>query len=191
MRKPKRIIGAIGIVLVLCLLLIAAMLIYRQWKMPVSTEAYVQRLRNCIPESQGSALEERRDNTMPVFSLDGVDFVGILEIPRYDSAQPVCATWGSRYAFPCRSGGSIYTRTLQIGGTSQKGQYDFFREISVGDAVYFTDMEGNRYSFTVSDLRYEKRADQAALQRNDVPLTLFIKNVYAFEYLIVFCDIAQ
>lgn len=191
MRKPKRIIGAIGIVLVLCLLLIAAMLIFRQWKMPDSSEAYVQRILNCIPESQGAVLEERKDNTMPVFSLDGVDFVGILEMPRYDSALPVCATWGSRYAYPCRLDGSIYGRTLQIGGTSRKGQYDFFREISVGDAVYFTDMEGNRYSFTVSDLRYEKRADPSALQRNDVPLTLFIKNLYAFEYLIVFCDIAQ
>ena len=190
MRKPKRILGLLCVLLVLCLL-VMAMLIFRQWKMPDSNEAYVQRIRNRIPDPQGAVLEARRDNTMTVFSLDGVDFVGILEMPRYDSALPVGADWGNRYAYPCRLDGSIYARTLQIGGTSRKGQYDFFREISVGDAVFFTDMEGNRYSFTVSDLRYEKRADQTALQRNAASLTLFIKNVYAFEYLIVSCDIAN
>ena len=54
--------------------------------------------------------------------------------------------------------------------------------------IVFTDMEGNRYMLEVSNLRYEKHADQATLQRYDAALTLFIKNMYAFEYLIVFCD---
>jgi hypothetical protein len=78
---------------------------------------------------------------------------------------------------------------MQIGGTSQAGQYAFYREISVGDTVCFTDMEGNRFAYSVTDVRYEKRADQAALQRKEAALTLFIKNVYAFEYIIVFCDL--
>lgn len=49
-------------------------------------------------------------------------------------------------------------------------------------------MEGNRYAYEVKNLRYEKHADEAALMREDAALTLFIKNVYAFEYIIVFCD---
>ena len=80
---------------------------------------------------------------------------------------------------------------MQIGATSQKGQYDFYREISVGDTVIFTDAEGNRYTYTVTNLQYESHADQIALNREESALTLFIKNVYAFEYLIVFCDISN
>ena len=49
-------------------------------------------------------------------------------------------------------------------------------------------MEGNRYSYTITDLRYEQHADQAALRQKDAALTLFIKNVYAFDYLILYCN---
>lgn len=153
------------------------------------TQAYVHTLHSIIPEVQNAALEERSDNSMAALSLDGKDFIGILEIPLYDSVLPVCADWGYPIQYPRCLSGSIYDKSIQIGATSHTGQYDFFRELSVGDSVYFTDMVGNRYALKISDLRYSKRADQTALQSCDSALTLFIKNVYAFEYLIVFCDI--
>ena len=176
-----------------CLLIIAiAVLLVWQWTIYTSqaqTQGYVNRIRTIIPVPQGAVPQERRDNTMPAVSIEGTDFVGILEMPRYGSSLPVCADWGSLSKYPCQFRGSIYDRTIQIGGTSQKGQYDFYREISVGDGIYFTDMEGNRYAYEVTDVRYEKNADQAALLQKESALTLFIKNVYAFEYIIIFCDV--
>lgn len=176
-----------------CLLVVAiGVLIFWQWSIHTSAEKaeyYVNTLRTLIPEPQGAVPEERRDNTMATLSVDGIDFVGLLEIPCYGSVLPVCADWGTPSKYPCQFYGSIYNRTMQIGGTSQKGQYDFYREISVGDAICFTDMEGNRYAYSVTDVRYEKSADQAALQRKDASLTLFIKNIYALDYIIIFCDV--
>ena len=150
---------------------------------------YVQTIRTQLPEPQSAALEARRDNAMAALSVEGTDFVGILEMPRYGSALPVGGAWGQVAKYPSRLSGSIYDRSMQIGATSQKGQYDFYREISVGDSVFFTDMEGNRFSYAVTAIRYEKHADQAALQREDAALTLFIKNIYAFEYIIISCDV--
>ena len=176
-----------------CLLVVAiGVLIFWQWSIHTSAEKaeyYVNTLRTLMPEPRGAVPEERRDNTMSTLSMDGIDFVGLLEIPRYGSVLPVCADWGTPAKYPCQFYGSIYDRTMQIGGTSQKGQYDFYREISVGDAIYFTDMEGNRYAYSVTDVRYEKSADQAALQRKDASLSLFIKNIYALDYIIIFCDV--
>lgn len=176
----------------ICLLVSAgAMMLFWQWNIRASqklSQAYVDTLRALIPEPQSAVLEERRDNTMAVLSLEGTDFVGILEMPLFDSALPVCGNWGDPSRYPHRLGGSIYDGSLQIGGTSQTGQYDFYREISVGDPVFFTDTEGNRYTLSVSNLRYENHADSAALNNHDAPLTLFIKNIYAFTYLIVSCD---
>ena len=177
----------------ICLLVVAALvLILWQWSIHKSQQEatkYVQIIHTSIPEPQGAPLEERRDNTMSVLSINGKDFVGILEMPQFGSVLPVCADWGEVSKYPCRLDGSIYDRTMQIGGTSQKGQYDFYREVSVGDRVFFTDMEGNRFSYEVTDIRYEKHADQAALSRQDAALTLFIKNVYDFEYIVLFCNV--
>ena len=193
MRKQKR--GAVRRICVLTgiglMVAAAAVLIYWQWSIRAAerqAEDYVHTLRALLPEPQGAVPEPRRDNAMPVLSLEGTDFVGILELPRHGSVLPVCADWGQPSQYPCRFSGSVYDGSMQIGGTSQKGQYDFYREISVGDHLYFTDMEGNRYAYAVTDLHYEKHADQFALGRKEAALTLFVKNVYAFEYIVIFCD---
>ena len=189
----RRVIPKICVLVGIALLVIGVLvLICWQWNINSSvhkSETYVKTLRNLIPETQGSVPEERRDNSMSVLSIDGADFIGILEMPRYESTLPVRSDWGHLTKCPCRFSGSIYDRTIQIGATSQKGQYDFYREISVGDTVIFTDVEGNQYTYTVTNLQYESHADQTTLNREESALTLFIKNVYAFEYLIVFCDV--
>ena len=175
-------------------LLVAAFVILALWRWNIyssekQAQSYVHTLQKLIPDPQNMALEERRDNTMSVLSVDETDFVGIVELPHYESVLPVCADWGKTFNYPCRFSGSIYNGTMQIGATTQKGQYDFYRELSVGDRVVFTDVEGNRYTFAITGLRYEEHADQATLQQEDAPLTLFIKNIYSFDYLIVFCDV--
>ena len=175
-------------------LLIGAIVILAMWRWNIDrsdkqAQSDVRTLQLLIPEPQNAVPEERRDNTMAVLSVDGTDFVGLLELPRYGSILPVCADWGNTSQYPCRFSGSIYDGTLQIGATTQKGQYDFYRELSVGDPVCYTDVEGNRYSFEITHIRSESHVDQAVLQQ-EAALTLFIKNIYAFDYLIVFCDIA-
>ena len=180
------------VLLGICLLVVAALvLIFWQWGIHKSQQEAtknVQTIRTLIPEAQGAVLEERQDNTMSVLSINGTDFVGILEIPKFGSSLPVCANWGEVSQHPCRLSGSVYDRTMQIGTTSQKGQCDFYRDVSVGDFVFFTDMEGNRFSYEITDIRYEKHADQTTLQQEDAALTLFIKNIYSFEYIIIFCN---
>lgn len=187
-------IQKICIIVGVCLIIAAAVtLALWRWNIHNSekqVQYYVNTLRSLIPEPQAAVPEERRNNTMSVLSVDGIDFVGLLELPRYESVLPVCADWGKTSRYPCRFTGSIYDGTMQLGATTQKGQYDFSRELSVGDTIHYTDVEGNRYTFTITSLGSEKHADQAALQRKEAALTLFIKNIYSFEYLIAFCDVA-
>lgn len=175
-------------------LLVAAVLTLALWRWNIThsrkqAENYVATLQTLLPDPRDAVPETRSDNTMSSLSVDGTDFVGIIEIPGYDSVLPVGAVWGNSWKYPCRFGGSIYDGTMQIGATTQEGQYDFYRELSVGDAVVYTDMEGNRYTFAIKSIHSEKHASQTALQQEAAPLTLFIKNIYSFEYLVIFCDI--
>ena len=191
-KQTDRIVRRLFVPVGVCLLAAAiASLFWWQWGIRASEQKMqtcVQTIRTLIPQPQGAVPEQRRDNTMPVLSLDGTDFVGMLEMPRHGACVPVCADWGAVTKYPCRFGGSVYDRTMQIGATSQKGQFDFYREISAGDTVFFTDAEGNRYSYAVTDIHYENHADQAALGREEAALTLFIKNMYGFEYIVIFCN---
>ena len=180
--------AGIGLFMLAVILLIAW-----QWGIRVSqqkTEEYVRIISAILPNPQGAVPEEKQDNTMPILSVDGTDFVGLLEMPRFGAVLPVGAQWEQLLQYPQRFSGSIYDATMQIGGTTQKGQYDFYQEISVADTVVFTDMQGNRYTYQVTHIHYAKHADQAALQREDAALTVFIKNIYGLEYIILFCDVA-
>lgn len=191
--KKRSVIRIICVWVGICMLAsAAAMFVAGQRNIRINEQqakAYVETLHALLPEPQSAVPQARRDNTMPALALNGTDFIGILEMPRMGSSLPVCADWGQQSRYPCRFGGSIYDKSLQIGATSQKGQYDFYREISVGDGVFFTDMEGSRFELAVTDICYEKQADQAVLEQNDAALTLFIKNIYSFEYIIVSCDV--
>lgn len=190
--KNQNLIRRLCLLVGLCVLVAGVVMVVAwQWGIQASRkqcQEYVQIIQQLVPQPQGAAPEQRQDNTMAALSVEGRDFVGILEMPLFDAALPVGADWGGTFKHPCRFGGSIYDGTMQIGATSQAGQFDFYREISVGDSVFFTDVEGNCYAYAVADVRHEKHADQAALQRHDADLTLFIKNIYGFEYIIVFCD---
>lgn len=193
MKKNGLTIQKICTTLGICLL-VGAVVILALWRWNIissekQAQYYVSTLQELIPDPQNAVPEERRDNTMSVLSVDGIDFVGIIELPRYGSVLPICADWGKTYQYPCLFSGSIYDGTMQIGATTQKGQYDFYRELSVGDTVSYIDVEGNRYTFTITSLCYEKHAVQSTLNQKEAALTLFIKNIYSFEYLIVFCDI--
>ena len=88
-------------------LIVIAVLLPFLWQWGVNSsvqkmEDCVRAIRDLIPEPQSAVPEERRDNTMSVLSLDGTDYVGILEIPRYESTLPVCADWGAhlQLSFP-------------------------------------------------------------------------------------------
>ena len=148
--------------------------------------AYVSALESAMPPRVNAVPEARQTNAMPVYYLDGKDFIGILEMPRYQLTLPVGNDWGEQ--FPCRFTGSVYDETIQIGATTQKGQFDFYRELTVGDEVLFTDMEGSRFYYQITDIRYARHADPETLQQKDGALVLFIQNIYALEYVILYCN---
>lgn len=178
----------VGCALILCSLVL---LLGRQFSLHRSAETaakHTDTIRRLLPEFTNAAPETRYNNTMPVLSVEKVDYVGLISFPAHDSELPVRAEWNGRLYSPCRYDGSIYDGSLIVGANTQKGQYDFFHEIGVTDTVFFTDMTGNRYSLEVSDILYRTGASESILYSEKSDLTLFIKNLNELrEYIIVYC----
>lgn len=193
MKKPSfqlitRVLFGCGICLLAISTVLLAIWVWNVESSVSASESAVNIIRASTPEPRGGVLEPRGDNTMAAMSVDGVDYVGIIEMPSYGATLPVRAEWGSVTESPCRYYGSVYDGSIEIGATTQKGQYDFYRELSIGDELVYTDMEGNRFVYGISGLRYADHADRDALGHEESDLTLFIKNIYSFNYLIVFCS---
>lgn len=177
----------IGVSLIIVSVLLLSVLQGNIYFSVIKRQEYVKTIQSLIPTTHGSVLEEQNNNSMSVLSLEGVDFVGLLAMPKFNSVLPVGAQWGKSIKYPCKFNGSIYDRTIQIGATTQKGQYDFYHEISVGDDVLFTDMVGKVYSYEISNIRYDTHIDQTSLTASNSDLTLFIKNIFDFNYIIISC----
>ena len=178
----------VGIVLIL---LSMSLLIFWQSRIKRNAEAlsvYVQTLEELIPEVQSAVVEPRVNNAMPSLNVYGNNFIAILELPANDASLPVGASWSDMDAYPCLYTGSAYDGSLIVGTSNQKGQFDFVKEISVGNAVYVTDMTGNQFSYKVTDIQYCDHADNQTLSSESDDLTIFVKNIYAFEYIIIRCS---
>ena len=151
-------------------------------------DGYLEKITELMPQPQPAVPENRTDNRMPFLRVDANDFVGILEFQETGCSFPVGGNWGKSNQFPCRYYGSIYNGSMVVGATNQRGQLAFAKEISVGNTIFFTDMTGNRYRYSVTDIIYCEHANNDVLISESDDLTLFIKNIYAFEYIIVKCN---
>lgn len=176
-----------------CLLIAGALVAVVWWQVSAKIYAdringYLDTLTKLMPPSQSAVLESRTDNRMPSAHVDGNDFIGILEFQETGCAFPVGGNWGKSEQFPCRYYGSVYDGSLVIGATNQSGQITFAKELSVGNTIFLTDMTGNRYRYSVTDIVYRDHANNDVLISQSDDLTLFIKNIYAFEYMIVKCN---
>ena len=90
---------------------------------------------------------------MPVETIDGVDYLGILEIPDLDISLPVTADWDYdllRIA-ACRYSGSYYERNLTVCAHNFIPLFRPLLTIPMDTDVFFTNVEGVVFHYRVSN----------------------------------------
>ena len=183
----------LGIVLILCslaLLLAYRFQVYTAKNQRVET---VSRITSLLPPPSQGIPGLYSDPEMPAISLDGKDYLGLLEVPAYGVTLPVGSQWdtGKLIAFPCRFWGSAYDSTLVIGGSDEKGLLDFCSTIDLGAYVFVTDMTGARYTYTVSRVDRAKHAQTDWLLSDQWDLTLFAQSSLSMEYIALRCSLSM
>ncbi len=185
------IILIVGIALVVAAVSIPLVSYIVQQNAAKEARELVSQLKLLMPSSYGAALDDRVNTVMPSMEVGGENFCGIIEIPTYNADLPVCQIWdqGKLSKYPCRFTGSIYDRSLIIGGSDNDGQFDFMKEISAGETVYVTDMTGGRYRYKVSDIRRVNKLSSEYLMGFEGDLVFFAKNTTTLDYTVVICNI--
>lgn len=86
---------------------------------------------------------------MPVKTVEGLDYIGTLEIPALDLVLPVLSSWDypSLRIAPCRYVGSAYQGNLIIAAHNYPSHFGNLKHLQEGEIVRFTDVDGNRFSY--------------------------------------------
>lgn len=164
------------------LLLIAAALFLSAYNERESHEArdsarqVIAQLCDALPTEVGEPTtlpDVRRE--MPVKTINGRDYIGVLSIPSLELELPVISQWDypALKVAPCRYSGSLYQDNLIICAHNYASHFGKLKELQPGDTVLFTDMDEHVVTFQVVERETLNPMDAEGMEAGDWDLTLF------------------
>lgn len=115
------------------------------------------------------------DREMPVQTIDGRDYIGVLSIPTLELELPVISQWDypAMKLAPCRYTGSLYQNNLIICAHNFASHFGKLKNLRVGDTAIFTDMDENVVTFTMVERETLEATDIEGMEQGDWDMTLF------------------
>ena len=115
------------------------------------------------------------DREMPVQTINGRDYIGVLTIPSLELELPVLSQWDypALKVAPCRYSGSLYQDNLIICAHNYASHFGKLKNLRVGDTAIFTDMDENVGRFQLAAQETIQPEDLEAMEAGDWDLTLF------------------
>lgn len=129
-------------------------------------------------------------SAMRSVEIEGYDYIGCLFLPSLELELPVMSQWdyGRLKIAPCRYYGSAKTDDLVIAAHNYDRHFGKLSKLAPGDRVYFTDMEGEVSSYTVTELAILAPAAVEEMTGGEYDLTLFTCTYGGKNRIAVHCD---
>ena len=127
---------------------------------------------------------------MPVKRIGKYDYIGVLDLPGLGLSLPVISEWsyaGLKKA-PCRYAGSAYLDNMVICAHNYRTHFGGIKNLSAGDSVVFTDIDGNVFTYRVMDIEILRPYDSEKMVSGDWDLTLFTCTVGGARRVTVRCE---
>lgn len=112
---------------------------------------------------------------LPEKESGGRQYVGILTIPALGLELPVLNEWstsGAKIA-PCRYTGTPYLQNMVICAHNYNSHFGRLNTLKTGDIVYFTDMDGNVFSYAAATFEILQPNQKQEMCDGKWDLTLF------------------
>lgn len=115
------------------------------------------------------------DMNMPEVNVDDISCIGVLEIPSISLTLPVSSKYSDEILreIPCRYYGSVYTDNMVIAGHNYISHFGKLSQLTEGDAIIFTDVEGHTFTWYVDAIEALHSTDVEGMTEVEQPLTLF------------------
>lgn len=163
----RKFIGVLCCILgVLCILSSIGLLLFNRHESETAKESaksLLDAVQRVIEENKKSyqlttqndeISDEIADGVLPVMKtieVDGYECIGFLSIPVLELELPVLTDWSYEKLnkAPCHYYGSYYEKDFVIAGHNYKPHFGRLSELCEGDAVFFTDVNGEAYCYEV------------------------------------------
>lgn len=150
----------------------------------------VQQIISQQSVAQVSAEEPTTPKVMTEKVVDGIGYVGVLEIPELSLELPIISSWSVEYGkiAPCRYSGSVFQDDLIICAHNYDSHFGKLNQLSVGDTVEFTDMDGNSLYYQVQEFLTLEGTDVEEIREGNWDLTLFTCTAGGKKRYVVRCS---
>lgn len=130
------------------------------------------------------------DMEMPIQTVDGIDYIGVLAIPALESELPIISEWSypNLKVAPCRYSGSAYKDSLVICAHNYVSHFGNLEKLDIGDRITFTDADGNVFKYRVEAMEVLAPSDTEEMEESEYPLTLFTCNITGRLRITVRCS---
>ena len=200
MKRKGSVLIFTGLLLIAAALFITAFNLREEAAARTASVRAADRLEALIPAHTprpaavpGAVLPENvpeTDMEMPVKTVDGVDYIGVIAVPSLSFELPVASEWSYERLkiSPCRYSGSVYSGDMVLCAHNYSSHFGQIKTLKPGDAVVFTDVDGNVYNYEVAELETLQPAAVDEIKSGEWDLTLFTCTIGGQTRVTVRCD---
>ncbi len=180
------------------LILAAALLFgYNMWQQYRAEKISREALGTLIDTMDSTPLMEQipdylktPDMDMPIIEIDGVYYVGYIEIPYLDLKLPVIDEINDNYLrqSPCRHSGTAYKEDLVIGAHNYSKHFGQIGNLPYGEEIAFYDLDGNKFTYEVANIEILQPNQVEELCAAEYPLSLFTCTWGGQTRIVVRCE---
>lgn len=118
---------------------------------------------------------QHSDISVPFIEIDGIRYIGIINIPAYGLELPVASETSESLLrlSPCRYDGTVYNKDLIIAGHNYMSHFNNIKNLRTGDEVYFTDAGGNTFYYQVLSIEEINGRDVESMYEGQWDMSLF------------------
>jgi len=128
-----------------------------------------------IPKLPQNSDSETTAKQIQAVTVQGEDYIGILDIPVLGLSLPVMDNWSypKLKKAPCRYSGSFLNNDMIIAGHNFKRHFGLLSQLKEGNMLTFTDVDGFVYTYQVMDVETLGGTDVKDMKSGTWDLTLF------------------